>query len=319
LARTAYSVVRGLNRGAMSKLPLGLPNITGNHQDGLLGNFVKTFPEECISIEERMPDHYMHFYNQWKLGPSPTIHQRPTSGNFKKDHTGKILPVQSPTIPVLYPKEFHQGLWGGEGVVKGLLEPEVPKHKPSWDSPKERYWMPKLYIGVVYSEVLNAHIEVAMTKRARRLIDQAYGLDYYLLKTPVNEIYSHLGLKMKREILLKLSGAGRNPDVDKSSSRFEKVLSKYQDFVVPHEVADWHGLPWLDAVDKLLEHERIGDQEGTRPLRERYRKDLLDQLSKGHFDDVDLDLLGEDNAADPSFINSLGNTFRNLKDKMQPK
>jgi len=37
-----------------------------------------------------------------------------------------------------------------------------------------------------------------MTARAQRLIDENFGLDFYLLKTPVNEIYSWLGLKVSR-------------------------------------------------------------------------------------------------------------------------
>ena len=89
----------------------------------------------------------------------------------------------------------------------------------------------------MYSEILNTHLEVTMTKRAQRLIDQSYGLDNYLLEvkksfrfkylhtihgkvgqiiysqllclclqTPVNEVYSLLALKIKRQILLALSG-----------------------------------------------------------------------------------------------------------------
>ena len=45
-----------------------------------------------------------------------------------------------------------------------------------------RYWFPKLFVGVVYSEILNTHLEVTMTKRGQRLIDQSYGLDNYLLE-----------------------------------------------------------------------------------------------------------------------------------------
>ena len=34
----------------------------------------------------------------------------------------------------------------------------------------------------MYSEILNTHLEVTMTKRGQRLIDQSYGLDNYLLE-----------------------------------------------------------------------------------------------------------------------------------------
>jgi len=323
LARTAYSVVRGLNRGHLSKLPInGVPNITGSdtYVDGFKGGFVKTSAEEALTLEDRLPEHYLHFYNQWKLGPSANIHQQNRKGFFEKDYAGHIVPVQNAKIPVLYPNEFHRGLWGGEGVVKGLVEPEEKKHKPNWDIPKEKYWMPNLFIGVVYSEVLNAHLEVTMTKRAQRLIDEAYGLDFYLLKTPVNEIYSHLGLRIKREILLRLSRAattGGHSEFD-SSSKFDKVLSKYRDFVVPHEVADWHGLPWLDAVDKLLEEERLADEmQANRPLKQNFRTELLDLLAKGDLDLIDPtildDQLDDSTEGGPKFTSAVKNSLSSLK------
>ena len=161
LARTAWSVVRGLNRGPLSKLPAGVPNITGDdYQEPFLGNFTRTFPEDSETLEERLPGHYMEFYNLWKKGPSVGIHQKLRPGRFEKDKAGRIVPIQNPSIPILYPNEFHQGLWGGQGVVKGHLEPPPPKHKPSYKAPQETYWMPNLFIGVVYSEVLDAHMEV---------------------------------------------------------------------------------------------------------------------------------------------------------------
>ena len=305
LARTAYSLVRGLNRGPLSKMPFGVPNITGSYEDGFKGTFVKTFPEETLTVEQRLPEHYLHFYHQWKKGPTLPIHQRHKAGIFEKDHVGRVVPVQNAKIPVLYPQEFHQGLWGGEGVIKGLLEPEVKKHKPNYDEALERYWMPNLFIGVVYSEVLDAHMKVTMTKRAQRLIDQSYGLDSYLLKTPVNEVYSLLGLKIKREILLKLAGQDR-------SERLEKIRSKYQDYVVPYEVADWHGLPWLEAVDKLVEIERLEDEENIRPLKEEYRKELLDLLAKGQMDDVDPSVLYDEGHSNLQFTDAIKNTFKNI-------
>ena len=98
-----------------------------------------------------------------------------------------------------------QGLWGGEGIIKGFQEPPPTKHNPNYNPAQETYYWPKLFLGVVYSEVLDKHMEVIMTARGQRMIDESFGLDYYLLKTPVNEVYSHLGMKIKREILLKLA------------------------------------------------------------------------------------------------------------------
>jgi hypothetical protein len=159
--------------------------------------------------------------------------------------------------------EFHQGLWGGEAVVKGALEPPPTKHQPNYTPAKETYWFPKLHLGVVYSEILNKHIEVVMTERGERLIDESYGLDSYLLKTEVNEIYSHLGLKLKREMLLTMV---TNPDLELYPNDAEKrseILDKYKDYIIPHEVADWHGLPLSEALHKQL---AIGMYERLRDL-----------------------------------------------------
>ena len=48
----------------------------------------------------------------------------------------------------------------------------------------------------------------------------------------------------------------------------EGVMAKYQEYIVPRDVADWHGLPWTDALAKLLEMERIQDKvEGAKPRK----------------------------------------------------
>ena len=238
LSRTATSVIRN-TRGHLTpnNLPPGI---------NLVGGFFKEDPasQNFPRLEDRLPSHYMEFHREWKKGPSPGIHERPRKEKFEKNEHGLVIPIQNVRIPILYPEEFHMGLWGGEGVVKGLLENPPVRHQPDYKPPKETYWWPKLHIGVVFSEVLNKHLKVTMTKRAQRLIDENYGLDYYLLKTPVNEIYSHLALKLKREILLALS---KNQD-----SIPEEICSKYDSYKVSEEVALWHGLPWHEAVHRLF-------------------------------------------------------------------
>ena len=44
-------------------------------------------------------------------------------------------------------------------------------------------------------------------------------------------------------------------------------MTRYSQYIVPHEVADWHGLPWNDALDKLHEIERIQDKSEVKPLK----------------------------------------------------
>ena len=172
-------------------------------------------------IRGRLPRHYVKFFKEWEKGPEIPIHYRPKPGRFEKNEFGQVVRIQNPKIPILYPEEFHQGLWGGEGIVKGFQEPPPTKHQPNYKPPQETYYWPKLFLGVVYSEVLNKHMEVVMTSRGQRLIDESFGLDNYLLKTPVNEVYSLLGLKIKREILLKLAAAVEQGQEEKMAAKYE--------------------------------------------------------------------------------------------------
>merc|ERR1719153_2052089 len=68
-----------------------------------------------------MPQHFKTYYKLWQTGPQEHIHSRPKLVNFEKDEWGEIHPVQNPRVYVIYPEAFHEGLWGGEGVIKGML------------------------------------------------------------------------------------------------------------------------------------------------------------------------------------------------------
>lgn len=81
-----------------------------------------------------------------------------------------------------YPKEMHDGLWGGEGVIQGTVK------KGKWRSPVPRYWSPTLFRSVVYSEILDTYFSVTVTERALRLIDEHHGLDNYLLTVRLDRI-----------------------------------------------------------------------------------------------------------------------------------
>ena len=238
----------------------------------------------------RLPRHYVAFYKQWEKGPQTFIHDVQPKAKFEKDEFGQVHPVQFSRIPVLYPDEFHQGLWGGEGIVKGVVEPEFKKHISRFMPPgKEKFWTPKLKFGVLYSEILDKHIEIIVTERALRLIDQAFGLDMYLLKTPVNEIYSHLGLKLKREMLLTLAHSEEELYPFDATKR-QIIYEKYKEFVLPFEEADWHGLPLAEALHKQHTLDRLEEEQSVKPLKEEYRQELLELLSEGREDELDVDI-----------------------------
>lgn len=87
--------------------------------------------------------------------------------------------IQNVPLPLLYPKEMHEGIWGGEAIVKGF------KKKGKFKRRVPHFWIPYLRKSVIYSEVLNMYMRVVLTDRAMRLIHENYGFDHYLLKVSV--------------------------------------------------------------------------------------------------------------------------------------
>jgi len=257
-------------------------------------------------IKKQIPRHYKNFYLTWQQGPSEHIHSRPSGANFEKDEWGEIHAVQNPRIHVVYPDKFHEGLWGGEGVIKGLVARPPTRHR-SFNPPPAKYIWPRLLEGVVYSEILNKHIEMVMTQRGVRLVDEAQGFDNYLLNTPVNEIYAWKLLKLKREVLLALNNkdnfAGRGEGTD--------LYEKYQQFVVGEEEADWTGLTLQEAIKKQLIIERNKQETSEIPLKKKYRTELVEMLKSGHLDDLDVELASESGSSKNSgLLGNLTNMFK---------
>ena len=223
--------------------------------------------KSCIDSQE--------YYMQWQQGPKLHIHSKPNLANFEKDEWGEIHPVQNPRIYVVYPEIFHQGLWGGEGVVKGMLKRTDGNHR-NFTPPAAKYWWPSLFEGVVHSEILGKHIDMVVTKRGVRLVDEAAGFDSYLLSTPVNEVYATGLLRLKRELLLALAQPGLLPD---------SVQRKYEKFRVSFEEADWHGLTMQEA---RLKQSRINakiEEAKKIPDKVVFRKQLVEELREGRFEE----------------------------------
>jgi len=240
-------------------------------------------------LRKNMPQHFKDYHNLWRLGPQEHVHSRPKQATFEKDEWGEIYPVQNPRIYVIYPDKFHDGLWGGEGVIKGMLKRKDGNHR-NFTPPPAKYWWPHLLEGVVYSEVLDKHIELICTKRGIRLVDEAAGFDKYLLTTPVNEVYATGLLRIKREILLALSD--KESFTTKAGGR-SNVYDKYQEWVVGKEEADWHGLTLDEAKLKQARIEAEQKELETVPDKMRYRKELVEMLRSGKMDDIDLELVDD--------------------------
>lgn len=102
--------------------------------------------------------------------------------------------------------EQDQGLWGGEGVVKGYRESDAFLKKKVLP----RHWVPHLYFpnvgkSVLYSEILDKYLRIICTERTMRLIEDAFGFDFYILKTSEIDLNSKLGCWLKRLLFIRLA------------------------------------------------------------------------------------------------------------------
>jgi hypothetical protein len=249
-----------------------------------------------LGLKKNMPQHYKEYYSTWRQGPREHIHSRPKVASFEKDEWGEIHPVQNPRIHVIYPEQFHQGLWGGEGVVKGMLKRKDGTHR-NFEPPAAKYWWPTLFEGVVHSEILGRHIEMVVTKRGVRLVDEAAGFDSYLLSTPVNEVYATGLLRLKRELLLALASPGL-PD---------SLVTKYNRFALPFEEADWHGLTMADARKKQSRINASLELAAKVPDKVVFRQQLVEELRAGR--DPELEGVESLGAQDSGMLGGFKNIF----------
>lgn len=74
-----------------------------------------------LGLGLQLPEAYRKFWKEWKVMQPAAVHYVPQEGRWKKDPvTGRVFPIQNVPIPLKYPPQFHEGLWGGEAVIKGL-------------------------------------------------------------------------------------------------------------------------------------------------------------------------------------------------------
>lgn len=91
-------------------------------------------------------------------------------------------------------------------------------------------WFPKLIRSVLYSEILDTYFKVIITPRTKDAINEVFGFDFYILKTPVQDLKSQFGLDLRREMLIKLAKKNYYPA---NPERFKMIEEKYQEFVIP--------------------------------------------------------------------------------------
>ncbi|KAM9179050.1 large ribosomal subunit protein bL28m [Mergus octosetaceus] len=219
----------------------------------------------------RLPAHCLRALQEDEP-PAAPVHWRPQGARYRRDpRSGERQRLQDvPVLPFL-PPAAHRGLWGGEGWIRGFRY--ARNDKLSTRLPK--VWKPQLFERRLYSEILDATLTVTVTMRTLDLIDQAYGFDFYILKTPKADLGSKLGMDLKRTMLLRL--ARRDPKLHPDDpARREAIYDKYKEFVIPEEEAEWVGLSLEEAIEK----QRLLEKKDPVPLFKVYAEELVNQLKE---------------------------------------
>ncbi|KAF7637357.1 hypothetical protein Mgra_00003100 [Meloidogyne graminicola] len=239
--------------------------------------------DDSNSIVHRLPKHYQR--NYWKnfvLSKPTPVHYTSPDFRFYWDQKRNVQfeTEDYPILPLHCPEQ-DQGLWGGEGVVKGYRESRaklkkkiLPRH---W---VPRLWIPEIKIVLLYSEILDVYMKISITDRVQRLIDQHFGLDFYLLETRDIDINSKLGINLKRQILIELANKTYYPN---DSVRYDYISKKYSRFVIPPDEAEWYGLDLNSACQKL---QCLEDNENPIPLKNVFEEELISELKKGGISEV---------------------------------
>ncbi|MFH4978198.1 hypothetical protein AB6A40_004907 [Gnathostoma spinigerum] len=229
------------------------------------------------SIVHRLPTFYKRAY--WKniLTDATPVHYRIPDSRLEWD-TKRLTMHENEVYPIIgfHPPEADKGLWGGETVVKGyILSKPFVKKKVLPRRWVPHFFFPSLKESILYSEVLDKHMKVVVTERALRLIDQHFGLDFYLLETPEIDIASKLGNKLKREILIALANESYYKG---DEEKRDYIRQKYAKFVMPIEEAEWVGLDLNEACRKQQDLE---DSLSKEPKKFIFERELVEKLKSG--------------------------------------
>ncbi|XP_034557750.1 39S ribosomal protein L28, mitochondrial [Notolabrus celidotus] len=227
-------------------------------------------------IYARLPKHYLKSLEQKE--PTP-VHWRPLGVQYRANpKTGQKERVQDVPIPIYYPPPSQDGLWGGEGWISGFRYANDDK----LSTRLRKTWKPQLFKRELYSEILDHNFTITVTPRTLNLVDAAYGFDFYILKTPKEDLNSKLGMDLKRAMLLRL--ARKSTELYPSDPvKREKVYVKYKQFEIPEEEAEWLGLSLEEAVEKQRQLEHKEPEPLFKDCVEKLVEELhIQKLSEPH-------------------------------------
>jgi len=157
---------------------------------------IKRIKPNFHSVEYRLPFVYKKYLKSLNAPPAP-VHYIPHLKQYILDpETNQKKRVENRLIPLKFPKEADEGIWGGEGVIQGFVKEKKKRRR------YPNFWVPRLKKAVVYSEILNQYLEVTLTERTLRLIDENSGFDYYIFKNSSARLKIPIGLKYKEKNVL---------------------------------------------------------------------------------------------------------------------
>lgn len=186
----------------------------------MFGTKIKT--KFDYGLASKLPPAYHKFLAEYNEPASP-VHFVPKSGKYvRNEETGQVTPIQNVPIPLKFPNESHQGIWGGEAVIKGFRQPDIRSRRIP------RYWVPVLRREVVHSAILNKYMSLQVTERTIELIHKHKGFDNYILETKASDLQSYLALSLKREMIKAIQNG--LPDLADNPAQQKELLAKYQQY-----------------------------------------------------------------------------------------
>ncbi|NXE65556.1 RM28 protein, partial [Calcarius ornatus] len=181
----------------------------------------------------RLPQHYLASL-QDDTPPTP-VHWEPHGLRYRRNpRTGQRERVQDVPVPVYYPPAANEGLWGGEGWVRGFRY--ARGDKLSTRLPKT--WKPQLFKRQQCAKALGKIVKNNKLKTSKvlctiKLLQEGFppgrGADTCVtpLQTPRADMCSKLGMDLKRTMLLRL--ARRDPALHPHDpARREAIYDKYK-------------------------------------------------------------------------------------------
>lgn len=221
-------------------------------------------------IHARLPKHYLKSLEPKE--PTP-VHWRPLGVKYRANpKTGLKERVQDVPIPIHYPPQSQDGLWGGEGWILGFRYANNDK----MSNRVKKLWKPLLLKRELYSEILDHKFTIMVTPRTLDLIDAAFGFDLYILRTTKEDLNSKLGMDLKRAMLLRLARRETQLYPEDPVKR-DMIYSKYKQFEIPEEEAEWLGLNLEEAVEKQRQLEHKEPEPKFKVCMEQLVKELTIQ------------------------------------------